>query len=536
MPRRSSLWLTLGRLAAHRPGIILAAGVLTFLSCFTIDLFRGRDPLPEIHDEQAYLLAADTFAHGRLTNAPHALARSLETFHVIQHPTYQAKYPPGQGLFMALGTVLGGRPIVGVWISASILVSTLFWMLVAWFPPRWALLGTVTAAATMVLGGVPLVGGTPGYWSQTYWGGAAAALGGALALGGARRIIASPRWTSSAAMAVGIVILMLTRPFEGALLSIPIAIALGWWLIFSSRATRSRKLLHVVAPSACVLAAGAAWLCFYNWRVTGDPLRMPYMVYREQYQVLPIFRWQAPRTLPAHLNTPMLQYAGLEQKAGEQLAQPGRRLIDYYRTLAFEAGPLLAPALLLLLPLTMRRRWIAFAAGSWAFIGVGMWLSTYYEVHYHAPAAPLTIILLTATAREITLLRRHRALRLVSLAIVVFTMFNAGRQWYAFSHHPRRLLQHWAESRQEINDELIRKGGKHVIFVRYGPRHTPHVELVFNRADIDASPIVWVRELDPEQNASVLDYFRGRAFWLLNIEDDMGYGNMSPFQASAPSP
>src|SRR5262245_28015212 len=106
-------WAAFGGLAARRGLMVLLCGVLTLLGCIAIDLIRGHEVLPEFHDEQAYVLAGDTFAHGRLTSPAHPLARSLDMFHVLQEPTYQARYPPGQGLFLALGMAIGGRALEG---------------------------------------------------------------------------------------------------------------------------------------------------------------------------------------------------------------------------------------------------------------------------------------------------------------------------------------------------------------------------------------------------------------------------------------
>src|SRR4051812_1644303 len=78
---------TFGRVARHRTLSIVMVGLFSFAISTALALWV-RVPQPHIADEFSYLLAADTFAHGRLANPTHPLWVHLETRHVIHQPTY----------------------------------------------------------------------------------------------------------------------------------------------------------------------------------------------------------------------------------------------------------------------------------------------------------------------------------------------------------------------------------------------------------------------------------------------------------------
>jgi len=167
-------------------------------------------PIEPIHqpfmtDEFSYLLMADTFSHGRLTNPTHAMWTHFETFHVNQNPTYCSMYYPIQGAFLALGKVLFGNAFWGVWLSCGLMCACFCWALQGWMPASWAFLGGCLAVVRLA---------SFSYWANSYWGGSAAAIGGALLLGAIPRIARRPCIRYAVILGVGLAILGNSRPYE----------------------------------------------------------------------------------------------------------------------------------------------------------------------------------------------------------------------------------------------------------------------------------------------------------------------------------
>jgi hypothetical protein len=229
-----------------------------------------RVPIPGVNDEFSYLLLGDTFAHGRLTNAPHPMWVSFETMHVNWNPTYSSIYPPVQGFVLAVGQILG-HPWIGVLLNNGAMCALVVWMLQAWVPPRWAFLGGLIACLQFSLAT---------YWMNSYWGGAAAAAGGALVLGSLGRIRRSGRFQHALLLGLGIAILANSRPLEGLIFCIPAAVYFLWWMAgrIKTRIELRARFRKVFLPLVASLLLVSMFMAYYNWRLTGNPLLPPHVL------------------------------------------------------------------------------------------------------------------------------------------------------------------------------------------------------------------------------------------------------------------
>src|SRR5260370_36106895 len=129
----------------------------------------------------------------------------------------------------------------------------------------------------------------------------------------------------------------------------------------------------------------------------------------------------------------------------------------------------------------------------------------FFSLHYAAPMVCAWYALLLFSLRRVSIwdhrgrqkgkfLVRTTILVCITMAIlrVSAARYSWSQDWSTLTGLPSTNI---GVVRAQILNALNHQGRQHLVIVRYGPDHNPHLEWVYNLADIDGSRVVWARDM-----------------------------------------
>jgi len=488
------------RLGRRRRLTVLCVALIPVLYAVRVSMTAPL-PYPVIHDEFSYVLGAETLALGRLTNPPHPLADHFVAPQILVRPTYASKYPIGQAAFLALGLVLFGSAHWGAILTMALCAGASVWATRIWTTRGWALISGCH---------IVLVFGLDHYWARSYWGGGVAFLGAILVLGAYGLTLRRQGAGAGAPLAAGMALLFFSRPYEGFCLTMAVFLAIAWHARKDPGLRPS--IVRIAAIVGLIMVAAVAFQLRINYVVTGHAGTLPYVEHQRQYLwESPFWFRDAQRTpkaavLERHREAEFQHYLHFHQQGAlRSLRENGENLLRLLEQNVTRIGFLVVlllatidsvPAGLVLIPLAA---------------ATGLILEAWMFPHYAAPLFAAVWMLQYRVLHGITRLRLRRQRAGAVIAVAFLATATAGPMLRAGSGmlRPASPARH---PRQNVEDYLRSLGGKHVVLVKRSADYDPHVEWVFNSANIDEASIVWARDLGAA-NVAVFAYYSERRIW-----------------------
>ena len=513
------------RVARSPRAQILVIGLLAVVARALFLPWLGPS-VPISHDEHSLFLQAQTYLAGRLANPTPPLWEHFEGIHINVVPAYASMYFPGRSLPIVLGMLLN-QPWLGVWISFILMCMAAVWMLQGWVRPPYAFLGGVLVVLRL---------GIFSYWVNSYWGGAFTALGGMLVLGAMPRVLKAPGWRNGLPLAVGAAILLITRPFEGALLCAPVGLAMLWVMLRKRGYPLGRMLVQVGVPVALLVSAGAGWTLAYNKASTGEALVAPYDLNRQTYAITPAFlvqdRFEGPQRGPAYFRG-FYQWEDIPYaRRGAPTQMVRGVLAKLFYSWNFYVGFILTPAFVA--GLWAARRTPALL-GTLGFFYAGYSFATWNFPHYTAPIFAVMLIVTMKGfewLRSWVLLGRESGLfltRAMPTAVALTLVMPAAT---VLTGYPRLVSNQSSKpccaliqqtTRTQISARLEAIPGRDIVLVAADVRHPIHTAVLYNEPNIEAAEIVWAHRLGPGRDERLLRHFAGRRVWEVEWRGKGGY-------------
>jgi hypothetical protein len=307
------------------------------------------------------------------------------------------------------------------------------------------------------------------------------------------------------------------------------------WVVGKRGLSLRMALGRVVLPLALLLSLTAGAIGYYNWRVTGNPLRSPYVVSMATVNPVPYFIWQSVRPIPAYhfkmirdfyVDWDLPQYEKVRSFPGwvESTKIKIKRLSTFYLGAAL-GFPILTAVLIggFRSVFLCRLRFLFLCFG---IALAGLLLEVQYMPHYAAPLTAIFLAFVVQAMRYVYIAGRRGksrflfAVRAVALICLISLSFGLAQLSLGYD-----MVTDWPHSwyskmignteRAEIVKWLEQQQGQQLVIVRYSPKHSVHDEWVYNSSDIDGAKVIWARDMDRDHNQELIRYFQNRTVWLV---------------------
>lgn len=498
-------WRKCARFCQHPALMTCLFALLAFAGNMAFSLLV-RLPEPYVVDEFSYLFGSETLMAGRLTNTTPPFHRHFSFIHNIETPTWQMKYPPGQSLLLAFGSLFG-HPIVGAWAGMALAIGGLCWMLQAVLPCRWAFVGTLL--------------GLLNWWinmrhGQSYMGTSLAMIGGVTTLGALVRLLRAPRPIYGALLGLGLFLMAISRPYEGLIMSLPAALLVLRQLCITQARDRRALLIAGLLPCFLILLISFAWLGYYHKQVTGSAFVMPYQVWIQQ---------KSRQTLGALVSS-VGRMISDERHPDYNLSQRIQFVLEHsvsrIKPSLLICFPVNLAISLAFLPVVRRRPWFRFFVTTtvitWTaiFLEQPMWIAP----EYTGPLLGPNILLMTLGIRGMSTLklgsfRIGGRLPVLFMAGTVLTFVGHCLRTEKAKPFPEPVQQ-----RLQIAALLQKASGKDLVFVL--PPQNPDYTFSWlsNHPDLADAEIIWALSLGSTADQLLRSHYRERRGWSLSWEEN----------------
>ncbi len=271
-------------------------------------------------------------------------------------------------------------------------------------------------------------------------------------------------------------------------------------------------------------------MLYYNWRGTGNPLLMPYVLNEHTYHISKPFIWQPRGPIPIYHHLAMRSFycfhelpSFLESRHlwGLEILT-AMKLEVYYEFLLW---PLLVVALFAMLRMLRSRR-VRILAITILVTLAGLLIESWPpNAHY---AAPLLCVVMAVALYGLRMARTWRPRNLPAGSMLVRAVVILVACWSLVplaarvidpyqvtgtEHRPPEL------ERARLQAQLERMPGKHLVLVHIRRSYVPTTDWVYNEPDIDHAKVVWARDMGTEGNQELVDYYKDRQVWIVDMSD-----------------